>query len=194
MILEDHGGVEVLKKRGLRVLRARITKQSRLIGRTAEETKFRETYKAAIVAVQQGGKNVVQPLSSLKFNAGDTLVLQVSDDSLLLSPPSNAGSKARMFSTFTSWSAKSADESKPPNNTEHKDIEVGRVVCILESFRPLVCMIRVLTDIQNATFMIRPEGPTTKKPLMKFGEILKSFQLAVVPPSTRLGPRNISLL
>ncbi len=147
MILEGNSGVEVLKKRGLRVLRARITKQSRLVGRTAEEVKFRETYKAAIVAVQQGGKNVVQPLSSLKFNIGDTLVLQVSDDSLLVSQPLNTGSKARMFSTLTSWSVKSAGGNKPPNTTEHEDVEVGSrdqnslsgyVVCIFESICPLV--------------------------------------------------------
>ncbi len=75
VILEDNSGVEITKKGGSRVLRVRITKHSRLVGRTAEEVKFRENYQAAIVAVQQGGVNAVQPLSSLKFGVGDTLVL-----------------------------------------------------------------------------------------------------------------------
>lgn len=85
-ILEDNSGVEVLKKGGLKVLRAQVTKSSRLVGQTAVDVRFRENYKAAIVAVQQGGNNATQPLSSLTFGAGDILVLQVSDDCPLLSP------------------------------------------------------------------------------------------------------------
>jgi hypothetical protein len=42
------------------------------------------------VAVQQGGKNTSQALSSVKFNVGDVLVLQASDESpLLVRPPDN---------------------------------------------------------------------------------------------------------
>ena len=85
-ILEDNSGVEALKKGGLKVLRAQVTKSSRLVGQTAVDVRFRENYKAAIVAVQQGGNNATQPLSSLTFGAGDILVLQVSDDCPLLSP------------------------------------------------------------------------------------------------------------
>ena len=85
-ILEDNSGVEVLKKGGLKVLRARVTRNSRLVGQTAVDVQFRENYKAAIVAVQQDGKNATQPLSTLTFGAGDVLVLQVSDDCPLLSP------------------------------------------------------------------------------------------------------------
>ena len=125
VILEDNSSVEVLKKGGLRVLRARVTKQSRLIGCTAEEVKFRENYKAAIVAVQQGGKNVSQSLTSVKFGAGDILALQVSDDSLLLSPPSNTVSKRR-FSLFST--VKGTDENKSPDVTDHEDVEVCTVV------------------------------------------------------------------
>lgn len=68
------------------VLRAQVTKNSRLIGKTADDVKFRDTYKAAILVVQQGGKNVTQSLSSLTFGAGDIMILQVSDDCPLLSP------------------------------------------------------------------------------------------------------------
>jgi hypothetical protein len=69
---------------------------------------FRENYKAAIVAVQQGGKNTVKPLSSLKFGVGDILVLQVSDDSPLLS--------SDQFG---------ADGNTLPSTTERSDVEAG---------------------------------------------------------------------
>jgi hypothetical protein len=59
-----------------------------LVGQTAAEVDFRETYKSAIVAVQQGGKNTSQSLSSMKFTVGDVLILQASDESpLLVRPP-----------------------------------------------------------------------------------------------------------
>jgi len=86
--LEAESGVSALKTRGLKVIRAVVTKGSRLVGNTAAETDFRETYKSAIVAVQQGGKNISQSLSSVKFAVGDVLVLQASDESpLLVRPP-----------------------------------------------------------------------------------------------------------
>jgi hypothetical protein len=79
-----------VKKRGLRVIRARVTPVSRLIGRTAADIDFRGIYKAAIVAVQKGGKNINKLLSTVVFEAGDSLILQASDDSplLKLKPPS----------------------------------------------------------------------------------------------------------
>jgi hypothetical protein len=147
MLLEDNSGVEVLKKGGLRVLRAKVTKNSRLVGRTAVEVTFRDNYKAAIVAVQQGGKNAVQPLSTLKFGVGDVLVLQVSDDCLLLFPPVTRGSNSRksVTSSITSlmnWSVRGADEYIPPTTTEREDVEVGRdniaVVCNIVSISVLV--------------------------------------------------------
>lgn len=75
----------MVKKRGLRVIRAAVTKHSSLIGRTATESNFRETYKATIVAVQKGGRNIA--LHSVRFGAGDVLVMQASDDSPLLKIP-----------------------------------------------------------------------------------------------------------
>jgi len=130
MLLENNSGVETRKKGGLRVLRAEVTKNSRLVGRTAVEVKFRENYKAAIVAVQQGGKNAVNPLSSLKFRVGDILVLQVSDDCLLLSPPVTRGSSRResISASITSLmgrSTRAQDEVKPPTATMPEDVEVG---------------------------------------------------------------------
>jgi len=88
-LLEVNSGILAQKKRGLKVIRSRVTSVSRLLGRTAAQINFRQTYKAAIVAVQRGGKNVSQPLSSVSFEAGDILILQASEDSplLRLTPP-----------------------------------------------------------------------------------------------------------
>ena len=122
-ILEDNSGVDVTKRRGSRVLRASVTKNSRLVGLTAANAKFRENYNAAIVAVQQGGKNVVQPLSTLTFGAGDILVLQVSDDCLLLSPPTTRGSSSRK--SFGGSLANLTTFSRA-NSMERSDIEVSK--------------------------------------------------------------------
>jgi K+/H+ antiporter YhaU regulatory subunit KhtT len=81
-LLESDGPGQVVKTRGLRVIRAVVTKQSNLIGKMAAEVDFRNTYKAAIVAVQKGGRNVA--LSGVVFGSGDVLVLQASEDSPLL--------------------------------------------------------------------------------------------------------------
>jgi di/tricarboxylate transporter len=87
-LLEVDSGVAAVKTRGLKVIRAVVTKGSRLVGQTATQVDFREKYKSAIVAVQQGGRNTTQALSSIKFTVGDILVLQASDESpLLLRPP-----------------------------------------------------------------------------------------------------------
>lgn len=64
-----------------------VTKYSKLIGKTAEEVNFRETYKAGIIALQKNGKNAPP---SAKFAAGDVVILHVSEGSPLLSqPPEN---------------------------------------------------------------------------------------------------------
>ncbi len=103
-VLEDNSGIEVLKTRGLKVLRARVTGNSRLVGQTAVDVQFRKNYKAAIVAVQQGGRNTTQSLSTLTFGAGDVLVLQVSDDCPLLSPPVASTSKRSLIPSLSSKS------------------------------------------------------------------------------------------
>ena len=127
--------MEVPKKRGLKVIRVKVTKHSRLVGRTAAEVQFRETYKAAIVAVQQGGRNAMNRLSSLKFRADDILILQVSDDCPLLSPPPETASSASksfvssMSARFNKSSDKldhmGVDENAQRNITESSDVEVG---------------------------------------------------------------------
>lgn len=100
--------MEALKKGGLKVIRARVTRNSRLIGQTAVDVKFRENYKAAIVAVQQDGKNATQPLSTLTFGAGDVLVLQVSDDCPLLLPSvASTSTRKSLLATMTARSKSS---------------------------------------------------------------------------------------
>lgn len=103
-LLEGHHGILAVKKRGLSVIRARVTPVSRLIGRTATQVNFRQRYKAAIVAMQRGGKNIDQALSTVAFEAGDGLVLQASDDSPLL----------RLRPPTDDFYKKLAEEATPP--------------------------------------------------------------------------------
>ena len=83
-LLRSLNGIEAMKKRGLRVIRAVVTTTSRLIGLPAADTNFQETYKAAIIAIQKGGKNVS---TNVTLEAGDVLILQAGDSSSLLTRP-----------------------------------------------------------------------------------------------------------
>lgn len=106
-LLESDGPDQFVKTRGLRVIRAVVTKLSNLIGKTAAEVDFRNTYKAAIVSVQKGGRNVA--LSGAVFGSGDVLVLQASKDSPLLKvtpqdfykPQKDAGTASRSNSVVS---------------------------------------------------------------------------------------------
>ena len=84
--MEMEHGSQATKKRGIRVIRALVTKFSSLNGKMVSEVDFRKSYKAAIVAVQKGGRNVVLS-GTVRFGPGDILVLQASDDSPLLKVP-----------------------------------------------------------------------------------------------------------
>ena len=86
-MLEIDSGVEAIKSRGIRVIRAIVPNGSTLIDVTASDINFREKYKCAIVAIQRDGKSPLAKLSQTKFAVGDILVLQVNDDSPLLVPP-----------------------------------------------------------------------------------------------------------
>jgi di/tricarboxylate transporter len=81
----DQGSSQAVKRGGLRVIRAIVTPTSRLNGNTMNNLDFRDRYKAAIVAIQKGGRNV--PLSGVVFGSGDVLVLKANDDSPLLKQP-----------------------------------------------------------------------------------------------------------
>lgn len=81
----ENDGNQAIKQRGIRVMRALITKTSSLIGKTVAEVDFRKLYKAAIIAVQKGGRNTA--VSSVVFGFGDIVVLQADEDSPLLKAP-----------------------------------------------------------------------------------------------------------
>lgn len=88
-LLSTDSGISTVKQRGLQVIRATVVAGSRLVGKTASEGAFRQTYKAALVAIQrQEGGNVSSNLSQVRLSRGDVLILQASDDSpLLVVPP-----------------------------------------------------------------------------------------------------------
>ena len=87
-LLETESGVDAIKKRGLRVVRAKVTKHSMLIGKKSAEVDFRQTYKAAIVAIQHHGKNIQgDERVTFKFSVGDVLIVQASPNSPLLTEP-----------------------------------------------------------------------------------------------------------
>mmetsp|Transcript_27097 Transcript_27097/g.40742 ORF Transcript_27097/g.40742 Transcript_27097/m.40742 type:complete len:1257 (+) Transcript_27097:197-3967(+) len=87
-MLEINSGIEAIKHRGIRIVRAIVPKKSSLVGVTALDINFREQYKCAIIAVQRDGKSPSEKLSQIRFAVGDVLVLQVNDDSpLLIEPP-----------------------------------------------------------------------------------------------------------
>ena len=89
VLLEDGGQeMKAIKKRGLQVLRAKITEHSRLIGKQVKDVNFRLTYKAAIVSVIKGGSNITtEAISDVEFAVGDVLILQANNDSPLLTLP-----------------------------------------------------------------------------------------------------------
>lgn len=106
-MLEINSGVEALKSRGIRVIRAIVPKHSSLVGVTASDINFRDKYKCAIIAIQREGSSPAGRLAQTKFAIGDVLVLQTNDDSPLLIPPpkdfyKSKGSKGMSRSTSNS--------------------------------------------------------------------------------------------
>jgi uncharacterized protein with PhoU and TrkA domain len=84
----DQGSNQAIKRGGVRVIRAVVTPASTLNGKTSGDVDFKNRYRAAVVAIQKGGRNV--PLSGFEFGSGDVLILQTSNDSpLLKEPPPN---------------------------------------------------------------------------------------------------------
>ena len=84
-LLDSLGGNQVVKRRGMRVIRAVVTSMSSLNGRNINEVNFRDNYKCSIVALQQAGQNAT--LNDAVFGSGDVLILKANDDSPLLKPP-----------------------------------------------------------------------------------------------------------
>lgn len=126
--MEAESGISAVKTRGIKVIRAVVTKGSRLVGRTAAEVGFRDTYKSAIVAIQQGGKSISHSLSSVKFSVGDILVLQASDDSfLLVRPPDGFYKKDPAASARPSRSSSALVNLVTRRFSSHKNLAEGSV-------------------------------------------------------------------
>lgn len=139
-LLSSENGIYVMKQRGLRVLRARVTKRSRLIDRTASEVEFRALYRAAIVAVRQqsGSNDCSREATSIRFQEGDVLILQVSDDSpLLIQPPPDfyqakdtptSGRNQRVPSRFVNSSVRNAHVDEELSGEDSDSVVQGSVV------------------------------------------------------------------
>jgi di/tricarboxylate transporter/predicted amino acid-binding ACT domain protein len=113
-LLANDTGVEAVKQRGLRIVRARVL-NGRLVGTTAVEIDFRKTYKAGIVAIQRNGKTQTESLSKETFARGDVLFLQASDDSpLLQSPPDDF---------YDNLAAKDKENTDPAGIADKLDVD-----------------------------------------------------------------------
>ncbi len=65
------------QQRQRRLCEAVISQNSPLVGKTIGEADFGTIYGAAVVAVHRSGKRVEKKISDIKFQPGDTLLLQV---------------------------------------------------------------------------------------------------------------------
>jgi di/tricarboxylate transporter len=92
-LLSEDTGYGAIKKRGLRVIRTRVRPGSSLVGKTPVQSRFRLVYRAAIIAVQRNGIALSTNLQRIKFEVGDLLLLQVGDDSVLLTREFNERQK-----------------------------------------------------------------------------------------------------
>ena len=131
-LLTKDSGVSMPKQRGLQIVRAVVRSGGRLVGKTALDVAFYDTYKAAIVAVQKAadGKTLTESLSTVTFDVGDTLVLQVASESPLLeTPPSDDGhsdgvDEKKRLSFFRSRKGGSSSRVTEGTNTHgDEDIE-----------------------------------------------------------------------
>ncbi len=84
---------------GASIIRAAVTQESRLVGKTASDVNFNVKYKADILAIQRKGKNVTAHLSRTPFEVGDVLILTAFRESCLLKQNSPAYSTRRSSST-----------------------------------------------------------------------------------------------
>ena len=92
-LLSPTTGVEATKRKGEAVLRVRVREESRLVGKTPAEVNFRVAYGATIIAAQRGGRRPEGKLGQIRLAEGDSLVLQLVEDSPLLSPPPEKGAR-----------------------------------------------------------------------------------------------------
>mmetsp|Transcript_26730 Transcript_26730/g.53353 ORF Transcript_26730/g.53353 Transcript_26730/m.53353 type:complete len:1289 (+) Transcript_26730:191-4057(+) len=124
--LESEGSVQAVKRRGLSVIRAIITEDSRLSGKCLGDVPFRELYKAAVIAIKKADKSETPDLSLVVLAPGDVMVLQANDDSpLLVRPPDdfyngNKGQSSKGFLKAVTGKL-SSNDLKSKASEESKD-------------------------------------------------------------------------
>ena len=169
-------GEEAMKRRGLSVVRAVVTENSRLAGKTLEDIEFRCFYKAAIIAIQKVDKSDASNLAEIHFSAGDILVLQADDDSpLLVQPPdgfynqSTKGNKnflGRLTLKRSATDLKALDDSNKnsersdpslPQDRKSSDVEAGT-----EDFSSNIDSSSAQTDVWQDLRVLFPEKATNQ--------------------------------
>ncbi|KAL7471141.1 hypothetical protein ACHAXS_011441 [Conticribra weissflogii] len=124
--LESEGSIQAVKRRGLSVIRAIVTEDSKLSGRCLGDVPFRELYKAAVIAIKKADKSETPELSSVVLAPGDVMVLQANEDSpLLVRPPAdfyngNKGQTSRGFLKAVTGKL-SSNDLKSKASEESKD-------------------------------------------------------------------------
>jgi di/tricarboxylate transporter len=195
-VLRESEQPALKKKVGSRVVRAIVAKSSSLIGKKPVNVKFRETYKAAIVAYQKNGKNV--SMHSV-FEEGDLLVLQVLEGSpLLISPPKDFYNNKSERSLHSSRFGKALSISELRTGDEEPDLEQdhGQV----SVWKDLKVELEDDKDFGGAdskskgdfltAFVVPPNSPLEKKSLNELGytslpgAVLVSIERPLDSPNT----------
>jgi di/tricarboxylate transporter len=160
------------KKSGTRVVRAVVTKASNLIGKKPTNVKFRDTYRAAIIAYQKNGKNVSM---NSEFEEGDLLVLQVLEGSpLLTKPPTD------FYKNFNRSGRSSLFGSTPSTtqliNNKDADLEEDHGIKLIW---------------KNLKVEFEDDGDASNGDAATKGEFLTAF---VVPPHSPLENKSLNQL
>lgn len=78
----EHRGLQLLKTDEAVVMEVVVTNNSRLAGRTVEELRFFERYRATVLAVHRRGENLRDDLQHVELQFGDTLLLKLPKERL----------------------------------------------------------------------------------------------------------------
>lgn len=99
-----------------------VQEESRLCDNTLEDLDFdfRDTYKAAVIAVQKKDNSEIDDLTKVVFAPGDILVLQANDESPLLArPPTDFYGKPGSTTGYTTKVLKAVGGLKLSSSTDN---------------------------------------------------------------------------
>lgn len=177
-------------QKGLSIVRAMVTDQSRLVGRNIVGKEFRDMYKAEIVALQRNGNNITEQISATTFKAGDVLFLQVGFDSFLLQQPqadfqSSQGGSSLQRSSVVSGVGTDHYGSIETTNKE----EVWRDLKVASTAEGAATMREYLTAMK-----IPEHSPHVKKSAFEAGltKLPGMVLVSVERPSQSLGAQVVS--